>query len=83
MSKYGCLIVKVQLLKEWWNCFYFSIWRNSVPSKKILHWANVCFSAHAVAQPCRRHTNSEVFQGLCHTYTILNLECYKYARMRF
>jgi len=25
----------------------------SVASKKILHWANVCFSAHAIAQPCR------------------------------
>jgi len=34
---------------------------HSVPSKKVLHWANVCFvahEAHGVAQPCR-HTNSK------------------------
>jgi len=22
------------------------------PCKKILHWANVCFSAHAISPPC-------------------------------
>jgi len=27
--------------------------------KNILHWANVCFSAHAVSQPCR-HTTQPV-----------------------
>jgi len=26
---------------------------SSVPCKKILHWANVCFGAHAISQPCR------------------------------
>jgi len=26
---------------------------SSVPCKKILHWATVCFSAHAISQPCR------------------------------
>ena len=39
---------------------------SSIPSKKILHWANVCFvehEAHAIAQPCR-HTNSEAFPAL-------------------
>jgi len=45
----------------------------SVPSKKILHWANLCFvahEAHASTQPCR-HRNSEVFptlKGLCDIY---------------
>jgi len=42
----------------------------SVPYKKILHWANVCFvahKAHAIAQPCR-HTTSEAFKGLCDIY---------------
>jgi len=45
----------------------------SAPSKKILHWANVCFiahEAHAAAQPCRL-TNSEAFptlKGLCDMY---------------
>jgi len=43
---------------------------SSVPSKEILHCANVCFiayEAHATAQPCR-HTTSEAFptlKGLC------------------
>jgi len=43
----------------------------SVPSNKILHWANVCFSAHAIAQICE-HTTSDAFRevkGLCNTYT--------------
>jgi len=31
------------------------------PWKDILHWANVCFSAHAISQPCR-HTISETFR---------------------
>ena len=35
----------------------------SVPSKKILHYANVSFSAHAIAQPCR-HTTRGAFQAL-------------------
>jgi len=37
----------------------------SIPSKKILHWANVFVEheAHAIAQPCR-HTNSEAFPAL-------------------
>jgi len=37
-----------------------------VPSKKILHWANVCCVAHethATEQPCR-HTKSEEFPTL-------------------
>jgi len=54
----------------------------SVPSKKISHRANVCFSAHAIAQLCR-HTTSEAVKGLCDLYAILILECYKCARMRF
>jgi len=31
------------------------------PCKKHLHWANVCFSAHTISQPCR-HTTSETFR---------------------
>ena len=31
----------------------------SVPSKKILHWANLCFTARAIAQPCKRTTGEE------------------------
>jgi len=49
----------------------------SVPSKKILHRADVGFGVHAIAQLCRR-TTSEAFQALkwlCVIYTILNLEC--------
>jgi len=34
---------------------------NSVPCKKILHWANICVSAHAISQ-ARRHTTSETFR---------------------
>jgi len=34
----------------------------SVASKKVLHCANVCFSVHAIAQPCRC-TKSEAFQA--------------------
>jgi len=26
---------------------------SSVPCKKILHWTNVCYSAHAIWQPYR------------------------------
>jgi len=33
---------------------------DSFPSKKILHWANFCFSAHEIAQSCR-HTTREAF----------------------
>ena len=58
---------------------------SSVPSEKILHWGNVCFSAHAIAQPCRR-TKSEAFQALkdlCNIYTIWNLERCKCTRMTF
>jgi len=54
-------------------------------SKKILHCANVCFSAHANAQPCG-HTTREAFQalkGLCDIYTIVNLQCRKCARTIF
>jgi len=47
----------------------------SVPSKKILHWANVCSSAHAIAQPCR-HINNQALQELCGLYTTLNLDCF-------
>jgi len=36
---------------------------SSVPSMTIVHWANVCFSAHAIGQQCRR-TTSEAFQAL-------------------
>jgi len=32
----------------------------SIPFQKILHCANICFSAHTIAQPCR-HTTSEAF----------------------
>ena len=31
---------------------------SSVPSKKILCWANFCFRAHAFAQPCRHNQRS-------------------------
>jgi len=54
------------------------------PLRKSSHWANVCFSAHAIAQPCT-HTKSEALralQRLCLIYAILNLECCKCARMR-
>jgi len=30
------------------------------PSKSILHWAVVCFSAHAISPPFR-HTTSETY----------------------
>jgi len=54
------------------------------PCKKLLHWANVCFSEHATSQSCR-HTTSETFRkGYANiVYTISNLECCKRARMRF
>jgi len=60
-------------------CYYET--PNGVPSKKILHWANVCFSEYATAQPYRCTTN-KAFQAakvLCDIYTILKL-C---ARKRF
>jgi len=34
---------------------------SSVPSKKILNWANFCFGAHAITQPCRYTSHSEAF----------------------
>jgi len=34
---------------------------SSVPVRTFWHWANVCFSAHAISQPCR-HTTSETFR---------------------
>ena len=56
------------LCLSWWLV-------GSVPSKKILRWANVCFvarEAHATAQPCR-HTTGEAFptfKGICDIYRI-------------
>ena len=41
----------------------------SVPSKKILHRASVCFSERTIAQPCR-HTTIGAVKGLCDVYTI-------------
>ena len=79
---------KARILYDFWGCeaTLRDTDMTSVPSKKILHWANVCFIAHAIVQPCR-HTNSETFQALlrlCGIYMILNLECCcKCARMRF
>jgi len=35
--------------------------RSVFPLRKLKHWADVCFSVHAIAQPCRLTTN-EVFQ---------------------
>jgi len=32
----------------------------SVPYKKISHWANVCFSAHAIARPLQTHNQWSV-----------------------
>jgi len=55
---------------------------SSVPSKKILHWANACFSVHAISQPCR-HNQWNTSKGLCDVYTISNLDCCKCTRMRF
>jgi len=52
--------------------------------KKILH-QTILFSAHQIAQPWR-YTVSEAFQAVkavCDIYTVLNLECYKRARIRF
>ena len=40
-----------------WMCF-----TGKVPSKKMLRCANIPFSAHAFAQPCR-HTTSKAFQA--------------------
>jgi len=34
---------------------------SSVPCKKILHWTNVCFSAHAIPQ-LRRNTKVKRFE---------------------
>ena len=36
---------------------------NSLPCKNILHWANICFSAHAISQPCAI-TTSEALLAL-------------------
>jgi len=33
------------------------------PCKKVLHWANVCFSAHAISQPCRYTTSATFRKG--------------------
>ena len=57
--------------------------RGSVPSESILHWANVCCSAHAIVQPCV-HTTSEAFhvvKELRDVYTVWNFECC--AKTRF
>jgi len=43
-------------------CAFYRMRFCSVPSKKTLHWANLCFSVHAIAQPCG-HTTSEAFQA--------------------
>jgi len=54
----------------------------SVLSKKILHWANICFSARAIARPCG-HTTSEAFQALkgfeiyVHGIKILNVTIWR------
>jgi len=53
--------------------------KTSVPSKKILHWANLCFSAHAIAQPCRHAAIVKFFKQ----YRIRYLEYWKYAKMTF
>ena len=48
---------------------------SSVPCKKILHWANVCFSAHAISQLCR-HATGETFRkghAMYIRYEILNV----------
>jgi len=29
---------------------FVNVVANSVPCKKVLHWANICFSAHAILQ---------------------------------
>jgi len=54
---------------------------------KILRWANSLFlSERAIAQLCRHTATSEGFQAfkrLCGIYTILNLECWKCARMKY
>jgi len=38
-----------------WNCHQ----QCSVPCANILHWANVCFSAHAISQPRRLWTHNQ------------------------
>jgi len=35
----------------------------SVPPNKISNWENVCFGAHAIAQP-RKHKNNATFKSL-------------------
>jgi len=58
---------------------------SSVPSRKILHWANVRFSAYAIAQPCG-HATSVAFQtvkSLCDNIYDWDLECCKCAKMTF
>ena len=59
------------------------IW--AVFPQKNVHEANVCFSAHAVPQPCK-HIGSKVFQALqrlCGIYTILKHDCCQCTRMTF
>jgi len=45
----------------------------SVPSKNNFHRANLCFTAHAIAQP-GRHTDSEAFQSLQLTRAIYDIK---------
>ena len=48
---------------------------NSVPCKKILHWANVCFGTHSISQ-LYRHTTGETFAkafAMNIRYEILNV----------
>jgi len=69
--------------------FYLPLFRhnsvmNSVLSKKILHWANVCIvahEAHATAQACRHKQWSVPNVEKAMRYSVLNLECWKCARM--
>ena len=59
---------------------------HSVPPEEVLNWANVSFSAHAIAQPWRPHNQwsvSRVTRAMRHMNTISNLKYYKCARIRF
>ena len=56
---------------------------SSVRCKKVLQWANICFSAHAISQTIWTHNRWNVSTGLCDLYTISNLECCKCARVWF
>jgi len=44
-----------------WHKFVKLVTSSVWPCKKLLHWGNVCLSAHAISQPCR-HTTSETFR---------------------